>query len=509
MARTRIYNHTRFDGGMTHNKRDTSDLTKFALLSHLDIYRDHSEMHVMPGFVSDNGFDGSATGVKVYNIQSFGQAGAETAQIFALGKKSDGTGSKILTRILSGTEWTVPAGGYSSLATEGTADLLDFPFFWNSPSGDFHYPVKSSSNTAVAQHGATAGDYNATWQAWLTGIQPTGRTYAVRGFTGDTYLTKGLGASGISLITASAVTSTIKASAVTPAHIASGNYQIGIVGTFNSPRRSQVLLWDSASLLADQNLKIGKGTVQVIGTPSEAWATVSVGASSTLESNGRDTMSVRVISGESTDILYQLQAVSPISINTDIFALNDTYQEAMLWYARPEVSTGEYIDGIWSFGRGSITGQFGLARLFDTSSLGIVRNAHIFGESVYFCHGGDGSVSRLDNFETGTYNVPATIETLIYGADSPYLKSLKGISIVTENLPSGGSVVCSYRTDEDSAWVTMGTSDTVGKQKHSFTKANGTPIGKFQEIQFKIVITGKVTVKNILVAIEETEDLPF
>jgi hypothetical protein len=128
---------------------------------------------------------------------------------------------------------------------------------------------------------------------------------------------------------------------------------------------------------------------------------------------------------------------------------------------------------------------------------------------MYLIHGGDGSVSRLDNFETGTYNVPATIETLIYGADSPYQKELKGVSIVTEDLPSGGSVVCSYRTDEDSAWTTMGTSDETGKRRHSFTKAGGTPIGKFQEIQFKFVITGKTSVKNIRVDIEETDNLPY
>jgi hypothetical protein len=83
------------------------------------------------------------------------------------------------------------------------------------------------------------------------------------------------------------------------------------------------------------------------------------------------------------------------------------------------------------------------------------------------------------------------------------------VSVVTEDLPSGGSVVCSYRKDEDDAWTTMGTSNTEGTRKHNFTKANGTPIGRFQEIQFKIVITGKTAVKNILVAIEETDDLPF
>jgi hypothetical protein len=507
MARTLTYNHRRFDGGMTHNRRDTSDLTKLSLISHLDIYRDQNEMFVMPGYVADSGFDGSATGVKVYDIQAFAAIPQVTDRIFALGKKSDGTGSKILTRLLSGSEWTVPTGGDSVFADEGTANLVAFPFFWWNGAGDFNYPVVSGSNTNIAQHGSAAGNYDASWHVWQSPGVISDRTYAVRGFNNVTYL-RGRG-DAISSITSSAVTNTAKSTGILPLHLATGNYQIGIAGTLNQPRRSQVLLWDSASLLSDQNLRIGKGTVQVIGAPSEAWATVSIGAGNALESNSKDTMTVRVVSGESTDIWYQVPTVSSMAFNTDIFGLNDTYQDSMLWYARPEVETGVRVQGIWALGKGSITSQFGTSVLLDTSSLGVVRNAHLFGDSIYFVHGGDGSVSRLADYQTGTYNVPATIETLIYGSETPYLKGLKGISVVTENLPASGSVQCFYRTDEDSAWVEMGVSDTVGKQKHSFTKAQGVAIGRFQEIQFKVVITGKTSVKNILVALEETDDLPF
>ena len=509
MARKLPYNHTRFDGGMTHNKRDTSDLTKLGLISHLDIYRNKNEMFVMPGFVADNAFGGSSSGLKPYNVQAFGQAGSTTDRIFALAKTLDGTGSKIFTRILTDTEWTIPASPFLPLATEGTADLIDYPFFWWNGQADFNYPVKVSSNTTVARHGANAADYEPSWQSWITSIHPTGRTYSVRGFDNVTYLTKGRGASGISSITSSAVSVNAKTTGITPTHIATGNYQIGIIGTSNQPRRSNTLLWDSQSLLADQNISIGKGNAAVVGNPSTIWSTVSIGAATDLESNGRGDMVVRVIQGESQDTLYKLETISALDINTDIFALNDLYRDSMLWYAKPEIDTDVFEEGIWAVGKGEINGQFGVSKLLDTSSLGQVRNASLFGESMYFIHNEDGSVSRLDNYNTGTFDVPATIETLIYGSETPYLKELNGISVLTENLPSGGSVQCFYKTDEESAWVEMGVSNTAGAQKHSFTKAQGEVIGRFQEIQFKLVFTGKISIKNLMVMLTETDDLPY
>jgi len=503
MARTRIYNHSRFDGGMTHNKRDTSDLTKFALLSHLDIYRDHNEMHVMPGFVSDNGFGGSATGLKVYDIRNFAEIGSSTS-IFALGTKSDGTGSKIFERNLSESQWKVST--LTGTTGEGSANLIAYPFFWFSGS-DFHYPVVSSTTAVIARHGPTAADYQASWQSWLSVI-PTGRTEYITGFNSVAYVTKGGIATGVSSISASAMTANAKTTGINPRSIASGNYQIGIVGSIDTPTRSQALLWDAASLLADQNIQIGNGLAEVVGNPGGIWATVSRNGNRSPENNGVDNMTIRVLTGESQDTLLNVPSTATINAITDIYSLNGYYENAMLWYGKI-TRDSETVEGVWALGKKDINSQYGVTLLLNTSSLGLVENAKVFGSLFYFAHGADGSVSRLGNFRTGTYNIPATIETLIYGADSPYLKQLKGLSIVTENLPSGGSVVCSYRTDEDSAWVTMGASDTVGKQKHNFTKANGTPIGRFQEIQFKIVITGRVTVKNILVAIEETEDLSF
>jgi hypothetical protein len=498
MARVRTYNHSRFDGGMTHNKRDTSDLTKLGLISHLDIYRNHNEMFVMPGYETDSGFDGSATGVKVYDIRAF-TAGAfsNNEYIYALGTKSDGTGSKILERDFNDSEWKVPVN--AAFAGEGTRNIPSDPFFWNNDNSDFYYPTYGGGNTTVAQHGVTpGGNYSGSWQTWIPSIDITsGVMNRITGFDNVQYILKA-GFQNISSLTASAVTQNAKTTLIFPTAIATGDYQIGIGGIIPDAQRSQILLWDSQSLLADQNNNIGINTVQALGIPGGVWTAVSRLARQAYRNNGTEAMIVQVLNGETPEIMYQLPAAT--STNILIKDFNDTYNKAMTWYGRIPTNTAgtEFVEGIWAFGKGNINGQYGVSLLFDTTTLGLVEQAKIFG-----------SVSRLDNFETGTYDVPATIETLIYGADSPYQKELQGVSIVTENLPTGGSVVCSYRTDEESTWTVMGISDTVGKQRHSFTKANGTPIGKFQEIQFKFVITGKTSVKNIRVDIIETSDLPY
>ena len=502
-----VYNHNRFDGGMTHNKRDTSDLTKLGFISHLDIYRDRNAMYVMPGYVSDNGFSGSATGLKVYDVRAFGDIGS-TDVIYALGTKSDGTGSKIFEREISGSEWRVPTTNVH-FAGEGSNNLTTYPFMYF-VNADFHYPVQNAGTTKVARHGANAvGFYEGTWQNWLSTVT-TGRTDAVLGFNLTTYLTKGGQSSGISSIDSSIVTVNAKTTGITPTYIASGNYTIGIVGTSNVPRRSNLLIWDSQNLLADQNVSVGKGTAVAVGNPSGIWCVVMQSAFRDLEANGQEEMVVKALEGENVETLYRLPSVSGFTAWTDMYSLNDLYRDAMLWYGRVEVAPGEYVQGIFGLGKSDINSQFGVSLLLDTTSLGVVETARLIGFSTYFAHNNDGSVSRLADFSTGVYNVPATIETLIYGSDFPYVKELNGVSITTENLPSGASVVCYYRTDENNAWTSMGTSSEVGRQKHNFTKkSDGTPVGKFEEIQFKFVITGKVTIKNIFVKITPVADLSF
>jgi len=507
MARKRLYQHSRFDGGMTHNNRDTSDLTKSSFIAHLDIYRENSRAFVMPGFVSDNAFGGSATGLKVYDVRNFGDIGTE--QIYCLGTKLDGTGSKIFERDITGSEWRVPTN-VTAFAGEGSANLISHPFFWYDGSADFYYPVTNVAAAAVAKHGGNAiANYEATWFAsWLSSV-PSGYTYNVRGFNNTEYLVKGGSRTGISSINSSTITVDAKTTALLPRTIASGDYTIGIFGVFNTPRESRGLIWDAASLLADQNIRVGADTVGVAGFPNNVFCTVSVPSFRTLETNGKSFMNVRMISGESAQLLYEITA--PTITNQSIHDLNDYYGNSMLWYGRVPTNAGgtTFKEGIWAVGSGSAASQFGVSMLLDTTTLGLVERGKVFGSGMYFAHNADGSVSRLGNFETGTFDIPAYIETLFYGADTPFQKQLEGISVITENLPAGGTVEVQYRFDENSAFVSMGVSDTDDKQVHNFTKVAGVPIGKFKEIQFKIILVGKIALKSYLVSTTEEDDLSF
>ena len=465
----------------------------------------------MPGFVSDNGFDGSATGLKAYDIRNFGDIGSSTL-LYCLGTKLDGTGSKIFERDLTESEWRVPTT-FTDFAGEGTANLIDHPFFWYDGADDFHYPVKNTTQTAVAKHGGSAtSNYEPTWFATWLSIQPSGDkayTHNVKAFTGSEYLVKGGAGTGISLITSSTVTVNAKTTSLNPRTIASGDYNLGIFGTQNLPRESRGLIWDSASLLADQNVKLGAETVFASGFPNNVYCTVGEASPRAFETNGNSFMSVRAIMGESAQLLYKLQA--PTSTNQQITDLNDYYGNAMLWYGRiPTNAAGStFHQGIWGLGSGSASSQFGVSMLLDTTSLGLIERGKVIGSSMYFAHNSDGSVSRLDNFETGTFDVPGYIETLFYGSDTPFLKQLEGVSVVTENLPVGGTVEVQYRTDENAVFTSMGTSDTDDKQVHNFTKVTGVPIGKFREIQFKIILTGKIALKSYLVSTTENDDLSY
>jgi len=520
MARKRVYNTNRFDGGMTDSPRDTSNLTKMAYISHLDIYRDPNRMFVMPGYESVNGYDGDPVGIKDFDMQDIAMTGGANDVLFALGRKADGTGWKMFQKSSTETEWkdiTLIGAG----TVEGTKNLPLGAFLIGELPGDLSsafFPVYNSGSTSgfIDMARLRFDGYSDSWSPSFTlfSAETGGARMNYAAAPNDTFYFWTRGRQNLHRITSTAVTADNKTTALGVYDVTAGDYTVGIAGS-NSRRGARNLLWDNASLLADQNNSLGRGEPWVVGHQSSIFSFVvseyaTAGERNTFFGNGRPRVAIKALLGEAVETLYTYDAFT--NAGNLIYNTQGYWRNAMTWYARTSENTGgtSFRQGIWALGRGEMDAQMGVSILLDTSSLGSVFRTRWIGNTAWFInHSGDGSVSRLQRFDTGTYDVPATIETLIYGADSPYLKELNGISIVTENLPAGGSVVVSYRKDEDDAWTTMGTSDTAGKQKHNFTKANGTPIGRFQEIQFRIVVTGKTAVKNIMVAVTETDDLSF
>ena len=508
MARTLTYTHNRFDGGMTDDIRDvptqSASLAQMALIKHCDIYRNRSVLYTMPGYVSRNSFaEAGNTNVKQYDIRAFNFNVSQ--DIYAVGTKSDGTGSKLLQYEESEQYWKVPEIG-GAWAEEGTDNLATRPFlYYDNPQ--FYYPTVASGNTFVTEHGENATPHvDNDWATYYTFAQLTSQFKVKRGFDGVDYIAAD-GITGLKSISSGGLVGA-KSTTMFVNDFETGNYQIGIVGFSTDPVRSQVLQWDSQSLLNDQNVQVGNGRARVVGYPNGIWTIVmdesmTSFTESDIEANGTPSMSVKALSGETAETIYRVFA--PNNTNAVVETVVGGYRDAMAWYAKIPTEDG-YNQGIWAFGRGELEGKAGVSILLDTESLGRVETCAWRGFDCWFAHNEDGSVSQLDDFTTGTYDVDATLETLVYGAKSPYLKGLKGLTINTSELTTQ-SVTVQYRLDRSTTWVDMGTS-TKG-QRHSFTKAQGGVVGRFQEIQFRIVLSGKMEVTGITIQIEETDDLPY
>lgn len=508
MAKKRDYFHYRFDGGMTDEPRDTTDLSKLAYISHLDIYRDKNRMFVMTGYVDDMNDGSTSTGMKQYDIRAFRYY---SGGLFAVGTKSTGLGSKLFNKATPTTaSWSAVSGG------EGTDNITTYTFLNGTSSTAQHFFTIDAAGDLNTSYwdGATVTDSHTQIQA--LGGQPADRVASeTRAYNDGVYFTKG-GFTGLGRLNAAVVTANEKTTALFPSDYATGDEQIGIFGFRTFPSRAQLLLWDSASLLIDQRVEFGVGIGICIGYVNGIWVGVVNEGLDTRsptafagESNTNASFAIKAATGASAETIYREEGAS--NTNGIIKQLDGRYRDSMLFYARVPQDSGGTIfkQGIYAVGRTNIGSPLAVSVLLDTSALGLVECYHNFGQHHFFGHASDGSISRLDT-QSGTYDVPATIETLVYGADTPYLKDLNGLSITTENLPASASVLVEYRTDTDTAWASMGTSNTTDKQVHNFTKkSDGTVLGKFREIQFKITLTGKIVVKNLLVSTNEMSDLSF
>lgn len=509
MAKPILYNHNRFDGGMTDDIRNTSDLSKCAYVSHFDIYRDATQLFVMPGYIDDMHDGSTATGMKQYSIRAFRYY---SGGLYAVGTKANGTGSKLFTKVTPDTvSWSTVANG------EGSDTLAAYTFLNGSSSTEQYWLTIDAGgdlNVTYYNFSSTTDSYG---QVSVLGGQPAdGVMSRTRAFDDSIYFTNSGVRSQLSKISNSTFTALAKDTAAFLYDYASGDEQIGLFGFRTFPSRAQLLLWDSASTLLDQKIEFGTGRGHCVGFVHGFWVGVvnegldiRTGTTFAGESNGNASMAIKAATGASAETIYRIYGVT--NTNGVIKPLDGSHLGSMLFYARvpQDAIPTTYKEGVWAVGRAGLNSPLAVSVLLDTGSLGLVEGYHNFGQHHYFAHAEDGSVSRLDT-HSGTYDVPATIETLVYGAETPYQKEFDGMSIVTENLPTSASVEVSYRTDSDTTWTTMGTSNTTGKQKHNFTKnADATPIGKFQEIQFRIVATGKIVIKNYLVSITPSNDLPF
>lgn len=494
MSRKVTYNINRFDGGITDDIRNVNDLSRCAHISHFDIYRDAYVAYPLPGYVDDMNDGSTEDGMQQYSVKAFFYNGT----LYAVGTKSNGTGSKLFSKATAETaSWSAVSSG------EGTDDLSDNTFLHVVGSRTY-FVTEAGGSTYLAYYAGSVTDKAATLETF-TQTKPLISEYAFN----DTVYINTLGDDVLSL-GSSSVTDPAKDTSIRVSDVQSGDEQLGIFGHRFFPYRAQLLLWDSASTLADRKVEFGKGRAAVIGYPAGVWVGVmdenldGTNAIFNEEANGTYSMSVKYASVGGAKELVRLYGAT--NTNGRIKPLRAHYEGAMLFYARipTDATPTTYKEGIWAVGQAKDGSPLALSLLFDMGTLGSLEGYYNFGHHHYFAHNGDGSISRLDTPD-GTYDIVAEYHSLMFGADSPYQKSLNGITVVTGDV--SGTVQVYYRTADDASWTSMGSS-TSGQQ-HTFTRASGSPIGKFHEIQFKIEVTGNIPLKNVHVSLTEEDDLAY
>jgi hypothetical protein len=448
----------------------------------------------MPGYIDDMSDGMTSDGMKQYGIKAFFY---NQGSLFAIGTKSGGTGSKNFEKTSAeAASWTASTTG------EGTYNLYGQTFLHVVGSRRY-YITTNGGNTYVSYYAGTVTDAGATMETF----EISNRIVAEYAYNDTVYINTG--ADDIITLASGAITDPAKDTAIRVRDLQSGDEQLGLFGHRFYPYRSQLLLWDGASTLADQKIEFGKGRAQAVGYVAGVWVGVvdeNIADDNTIfseESNGTYSLAVKYASVGTAQTLVRLHGAT--NTNGEVFPIRHLYRDGMCFYARIPTNSGgtTFKEGIWVVGRG--TSGVALSLLLDTSSLTTIEGYGGFGTHHFFAHSGDGSISRLDNFTSGTYDVAAVYESLIFGSDTPNNKNLNGVSVMTENLPSGGSVVMKYRFDENDSWTTLGTSDTAGTQVHNFTGI----IGEFTEIQFRFEVTGNAPVKNFYVSLQELETTPY
>lgn len=495
---------TNFSGGITDNIR-TSDLTKCAHVSHFDIYRDPSRLYPMPGYIDDMNDGSTATGMKQYTIKAFGYDGT----LYAIGKKSGGTDCKLFEKATPTTaSWTATTGG------EGTYELYDGTYLRAGLASRPMWVTTDSSSTWVSSYSGGAVTDNTAEIINAASTDSTGDQKMVVEFAvnAEYYGTKR--DNNLDLLDQSSVTADVKTTGIEVSDIQTGDAYLGIFGWRRYPHNAQMLLWDTASALVDQNVNFGKGKGVALGHVNGTWVGIvdenltDYDSIFLEESNGRPSLAIKYVSGGSAIPLIRMYAAT--NTNAVLKPTRGSYLGAMLFEATipQDVTPTTYKRGIWAVGK-SGDNPLAVSLLLDSDTLGTIEGYHTLGTHHFFAHAGDGSISRLDDFTTGTYDITCVYETLMFGYDTPYTKQFNGIAVTTEDLPASATVTAKYRFDENDSWTTLGTSSTDGDEHHVFTKAGGSPIGEFQEIQFRIEVLGNAPVKGIHISYTETDSLPF
>jgi len=208
---------------------------------------------------------------------------------------------------------------------------------------------------------------------------------------------------------------------------------------------------------------------------------------------GRGSMIIQVYAGGVPQVVKEIftQALVGKTIPTSKAVRNNR----LFWSAKIMTNTAgtEYVEGLWSFGRKNV--NYGWAVTCDIVDENVntsgIQGFGIAGNYFFIAHSNDGSIDKTN--DVATYAFTSSLETQIlnFGAYKED-KILKSLEVSFSPILSGQALTAKMKIDDDSAWTTIGTFNTVGEVSHTFVniESTGASFASGREFRFLLESTG-------------------
>ena len=467
----------KWDGGQTGDPRDEA-VNVQRVIQHFDNYTRTFKLTPYRDMIADYATESTGNSFKIQNLLAVTQGTG--ADLWGLG--DDGSNHVQIYFKESGSSLNSPT--YPWTAAPGTIPGSGsyIPYFFVL----YHNYLYYCNGTGIYKYGDITSGGGETYASDSESIIPTAQGL-VHSKDDTMYIPVGN-------TIYSNLNGSYNAALTLPAHCAInsiceyGNYLA--IATDQPDGTCTVYLWDrNASLTTlPEIIRWGAGSIKLIETVAGILCGISITSGSTTSLNPR--VMFKYYSGTSVEMIQEF-VCSTLIIN---ISLTKQVYNNIFYFLADFTVDGTQLQGLWKIFKNP---QGKLAVSFDRYP----RNGTIVNALTAFCRWGDYLFIAYQIITTAAYTIWRTDDQANYTAtstvstainpsmpvgDRAQLKKLLSVGATYEALPSGASMVISYRVDGGS-WIPVFTETTTGKVRTEPVSING---GDGTEFEFQITSTG-------------------
>ena len=278
---------------------------------------------------------------------------------------------------------------------------------------------------------------------------------------------------------------------------------------------SRVYLWDRNSSLTDvsESLDFGQGNLYVLEELDGKLVGIStqgvVSGSSTLAYFFGELI-IRVYEGGTPYILRRFVSTgNAVTVSTFKQKIN-----SFLYFTCSIDLNSVTHQGIWKIGRSRPDQPFSIS--FDRTpdndtalTAGTIRGFFLAGNFMFISYSSGTptavyALSKTNDTNTFTSSTSIYESQILNLGDSSRTKKLIGVTVFYEALPSAGSVLLSYKKDEETSFTTIFTDSVDNSISHSSVniESTGVTLPEYKEITFRIESSGGAVITGLRYKVE-------